>query len=201
MTGAKKKEASVEQGIKKIDLSVVLLHEGMQDKRGDIVTTSLTLIDVHDIARSSRTYGVTKTYIAHPSETLRKLTRTLKGHWEDGQGATYNPDRKEALSVIDIATSLDEVIHKIELRAGVPPVLIGSDARDGPNRIGFTELKKLMADDPKPYLLMLGTGWGMSEELLKKCHLMLAPINGPTDYNHLSVRSAAAILLDRLLGI
>lgn len=191
----------MDQSSKKIDLSVVLLHESMQDKRGDIVTTSLTLIDVHDIARSSRTYGVTKTYIAHPSETLRKLTRTLKGHWEDGFGATYNPDRKEALSIIDIATSLDEVIHKIELKTGMPPILIGSDARDGPNRIGYAELRKKMENDFKPYLLMLGTGWGMSEELLKKCHLMLAPIYGPTDYNHLSVRSAAAILLDRLLGV
>ncbi|MGW8301987.1 MAG: RNA methyltransferase [Desulfobacterales bacterium] len=29
---------------------------------------------------------------------------------------------------------------------------------------------------------------------------MLEPIAGKTDYNHLSVRSAAAIIFDRLLG-
>jgi hypothetical protein len=29
---------------------------------------------------------------------------------------------------------------------------------------------------------------------------VLAPIRGNTSYNHLSVRSAAAIILDRLLG-
>ncbi len=28
----------------------------------------------------------------------------------------------------------------------------------------------------------------------------LEPIKGPSDYNHLSVRSAVAIVLDRLLG-
>jgi len=30
--------------------------------------------------------------------------------------------------------------------------------------------------------------------------MLLEPIEGYTDYNHLSVRSAAAIILDRLLG-
>jgi hypothetical protein len=47
---------------------------------------------------------------------------------------------------------------------------------------------------------MFGTGWGMSQELLDRADIFLDPINGPKEYNHLSVRSACAIMLDRLFG-
>lgn len=181
------------------NLYVVLLHEGMLNKRNEIVTTSLTLIDVHDIARSSRTYGVKKLFIAHPSATLRKLGRTLKKHWEDGFGATYNPDRKEALSIVDICVSLDEAIHKIYLDESEIPTLLATDGRSGEGRATFEEVKNLIRQDKKPYLLVLGTGWGMCQELISRCDIFIEPIVGPTEYNHLSVRSAAAVLLDRLV--
>lgn len=182
------------------DLSIVLLHEGMVDKQGKIVTTSLTLIDTHDIARSARTYGIQCTYFAHPSPVLRALARTLQSHWNEGHGASYNPDRKEALEHIDIAASLDEVIHKIDKRTGKLPVLIATSAKSGTGRITFKECREELSGGD-PYLLMLGTGHGMSDELLARARLFLEPIEGPTDYNHLSVRSACAIMLDRLLVI
>ena len=47
---------------------------------------------------------------------------------------------------------------------------------------------------------MLGTGWGLTDEIMSMADVTLEPILGPTDYNHLSVRSAAAIILDRLRG-
>jgi hypothetical protein len=46
----------------------------------------------------------------------------------------------------------------------------------------------------------LGTGWGVTETILAQADHALEPIQGGTDYNHLSVRSAAAIILDRVLG-
>jgi len=51
------------------------------------------------------------------------------------------------------------------------------------------------------FLILLGTGWGMPEELVSSCDYILEPILGPGDYNHLSVRNAAAIILDRLFSI
>jgi hypothetical protein len=36
---------------------------------------------------------------------------------------------------------------------------------------------------------------------MQRGHYRLAPIEGFTDYNHLSVRAAAAIVFDRLLGV
>lgn len=182
-----------------IDLSVVLLHAGMEDRQKHLVTTSLTLIDVHDIARSSKTYGVNTFYVAHPSPALRKLGRTLKVHWEEGHGATYNPNRKDALEAVHIVADLDEAIQHIDLRTGKLPKLIATSARPGPDRVAFKDFRK-NAESDQPYLLMLGTGHGMGQELLDRADLFLEPIDGPTPYNHLSVRSACAIMLDRLLA-
>ncbi len=184
------------------DLNVALLHAGMHNKHGEIVTASLTLIDVHDLARSAKTYGVTKVYIAHPAETLRKLTLKLKSHWEEGFGSTYNPNRKEALEIIDVVENLDQIIQKIQTATGKTPKLIATSAKEGEKRISFNETKKLIFETPEqPYLLMLGTGWGMSQTILDRADYFLEPVRSATEYNHLSVRSACAIMLDRLLGI
>ena len=48
--------------------------------------------------------------------------------------------------------------------------------------------------------MVFGTGWGLAPEVMARADLRLAPVLGPTDYNHLSVRAAAAVILDRLRG-
>ncbi len=181
------------------NLNIVLLHDQMVDKTNKLVTTSLTLIDVHDISRSARTYGVNKFYVAHSSPAIRKLARVMKDHWQTGFGANYNPNRKEALEEVHLVTSLDEAIAELELATGKFPKLIATSARPGGERINFKQLQDSLAQD-QPYLLMLGTGWGMSPELLNRADYFLEPVASWTDYNHLSVRSACAIMLDRLLG-
>lgn len=183
------------------NLHVVLLHEQMVDKQGLLVTTSLTLIDVHDIARSARTFGVKSLFIAHPSQSLRQLTHVLHHHWDQGFGATYNPNRKEALEIVNVVASLDEAIMQLEMKFGSLPKLVATSARPGKNRLAFADLRDSLEATDTHYLLMLGTGWGMSEMLLKRADLFLEPIPGRSDYNHLSVRSACAIILDRLVGI
>lgn len=183
------------------DINVVLLHDQMENKEGRIVTTSLTLIDVHDIARSCRTYGVKRFFIAHPSEALRKLARTLHQHWDVGSGASYNPNRKEALEVVRIVSSLDEAIHTIDLESKKLPKLIATSAKPGEDRLPFSQFRTMLSQGDDEYLLMLGTGWGMSKPLLDRANYFLSPIDGPTPYNHLSVRSALAIMLDRVLGV
>ena len=68
-------------------------------------------------------------------------------------------------------------------------------------------LRRQLRQDDRPVLIVFGTGWGLAPEVLAEADLRLAaivrdPEVGPPDdgYNHLSVRSAAAIALDRLLG-
>jgi hypothetical protein len=67
--------------------------------------------------------------------------------------------------------------------------------------IGYGELRDLMAgEDSGAFLLVFGTGWGLSEEIMQGADYTLKPVSGYTGYNHLSVRSAAAIILDRLFS-
>ena len=187
----------------KIDMSlyVTLLHKDMVDKTGKLVTTSLTMIDVHDIARSSRTYNVDGVFIAHPSQALRRLARILKSHWDVGHGSTYNPNRKEALDYVHLVSDLDEAIMTIHEKTGKFPKLVATSAKDGGDRVSFGDFKEIISKDSEtPYLIMFGTGWGMCDELLARASIFLKPINGPAAYNHLSVRSACAIVLDRIAG-
>jgi hypothetical protein len=49
-------------------------------------------------------------------------------------------------------------------------------------------------------MLLFGTGWGLSNEIVDRCDKMLMPIKGNCDYNHLSLRVALGIILDRIFG-
>jgi len=185
---------------KPFSLNVALLHDGMVDKTGKRVATSVTLIDVHDISRSCRTYGVDTLFVAHPSQTMRALVRTVKKHWDGDFGSTYNPNRQDALGVLNIVSDLDEAIMKIESKTGSLPRIIATSAHDGNDRVSYSEMRQTMDNEGRSYLLLFGTGWGMGPELMSRANIILKPIFGPSDYNHLSVRAACAIILDRLQG-
>ncbi len=58
----------------------------------------------------------------------------------------------------------------------------------------------MLQNNARPVLIILGTGWGLTENIFSQSDYVLEAIEGASDYNHLSVRSAAAIILDRLLG-
>jgi hypothetical protein len=182
------------------DLYVALLHHPVYDKNGTVVTTSVTSIDVHDIARSCRTFGVARFYIVTPVDALRALTRKVLRHWHEGYGSTYNPNRSEALDLVGLERSLEGVEIDIESRTGRMPVRVATSARAHPNSVGYAQLAVEMGECEAPYLLMLGTGWGLTSEIVDGAARRLVPVHGPGEYNHLSVRAAAAIILDRLRG-
>lgn len=182
-------------------LNVALLHDDMVDKTGRTVTTSVTLIDVHDISRSCRTFGVESFFVSHSSQTMRALVRTIKEHWDGDFGSTYNPNRQDALGVLSVVSSLDEALIHIEQRTGRLPKIIATSARDGSDRVSYEEMRKTLESSNDSYLLTFGTGWGMGPELMSRADIVLKPINGPTPYNHLSVRAACAIILDWLRGL
>jgi hypothetical protein len=180
-------------------LHVALLHGEMIDKTGDEVTTSLTLIDVHDIARSSRTFGAESFYVVHPVAAIRSLARRLIGHWTEGFGATYNANRKDAVERVNVVVTLDDVVLDLQDKTKRTPILIATSAKEEGARVSYSFMASEMVENPEePYVLLLGTGWGMSPTLVARTDYFLEPIRGVGDYNHLSVRSACAIMLDRL---
>ena len=182
------------------DLYLVLLHHPVLDKNGLIVTSALTNMDIHDIARTARTYGVRRFYVAHPVKALRVLAAKIMEHWETGFGSTYNLTRKDALSLVRLEHDLDSTMLTLERETGMRPRLVITSARNGPNRTSFAALRAQLDSSSEPHLLVFGTGWGLTQEITDRADVVLEPVCGPTDYNHLSVRSAAAVILDRLRG-
>jgi hypothetical protein len=182
------------------DIYLALIHAPVYNKNMETVATSITNLDLHDIARSSTTYGIKRYYVVHPAEAQRQLAHRIMGFWQEGYGAEYNPDRQEAFSRVKIAESLAEVYAEIKAEQGIAPLKVATDARKYPNTVSYTQLRKDIETSNVPILLLFGTGWGLLKEDMETMDQILEPIYGPTDYNHLSVRSAVAIILDRLRG-
>ena len=55
------------------DLYVALLHYPVYDRNHNVVTTSVTNIDVHDIARSCRKCHARAFFVVTPVDALRGL--------------------------------------------------------------------------------------------------------------------------------
>lgn len=186
------------------ELNVALIHYPVLNKHGEVIASSITNLDLHDIARSARTYGIANYYVVHPTKTLRRLSEKICNHWEEGYGSTYNPNRSEALRAISLVPDLDDAITDIEVRTGKLPKIITTSARDsahdGEGVLGFDAMRALIYQSEDPQLILFGTGWGLTDEIMAKANFQLAPVKGCTDYNHLSVRAAAAIIFDRLFG-
>ena len=119
----------------------------------------------------------------------------------DGVGSTYNPKRREALELIKIRETLEAVIDDIRKNSDNEenPRTVVTSARDKSANLSFSVFCELLKNRV-PYLLVLGTAWGLSESIITAADFVLEPVKGSTDYNHLPVRSAAAIILDRVLG-
>lgn len=182
------------------NVSVALLHFPVYDKNHSIVTTAVTNLDVHDIARAARTYGLYRYYVVTPLADQQELMLSVINHWQNGYGAAYNPKRKVALDLVNVVDRLETVVNELEKDSGRAVKVIATGAKGNLANISFGSMVKLLEDHNHAYLLIFGTGWGLTDEILSKMDYVLEPIRGAGEYNHLSVRSAAAITMDRLFG-
>lgn len=193
-------------------IAVGLVHYPIHDRHKKIVATNVTNLDVHDIARASRVFGISKYYIVHPMADQRSFVARMLDHWRVGDGGQYNPMRKTALTMVDTMESVEAAIedwNKIEGRTD-RPLIVSTHARalEGVPMISFRDLRARIEAPVPPggveerMFLIFGTGFGLTEEFMRGCDLLLEPVRGapPDDYRHLSVRSAVSIILDRLRG-
>ncbi len=178
-------------------LAVGLVHHPVVDRRGDEVVAAVTNLDLHDIARTARTYGVDRFYVVTPAAGQQDLVASLLAHWRTGFGASYNPHRGEALALVKVASTLDEALEDWGAAIGGRPwpVLTGAGRHEN---MSFADCRALLRKEP--LFLVFGTGWGLAPTLFARGWAVLAPVDGADGYNHLPVRAAAAIILDRLLG-
>jgi len=178
-------------------LYVSLMHYPVRNKNGETVASAITNLDLHDIARVCRSYGVARYFVVTPLADQRKLARRILQHWLAGAGGDYNPQRKEALALVRVTADLKETCAAIQSASGQKPRIIATSSRGGPDTIDFAALRAMQKEE-RPCLLAFGTAWGFTDDFLDEADHLLEPIRGAGEYNHLSVRSAASIILDRL---
>jgi len=183
-------------------LHIALVHHPTVDKQGHTAATSVTNLDIHDISRAGRTYGVDGFWLVHPYEMMHHYVNRVMEHWRDGYGSTYNPSRRESLHVTTLAHDLGEVATQLEsIYPDREQVWVATTAKPSPNSLTYGKMREWLLDesDDRVFVLLFGTGWGLHPCVLEEMDYVLEPIYGPTDWNHLSVRAAAGIILDRLL--
>ncbi len=183
-------------------LYVGLVHHPINNKKGEVVTTSVTNLDIHDISRSCKTFGVQKYFLVTPLKAQHELVNRILGHWEGDVANVYNPDRSEALSIATLSVSVEEAERTIEELEGQKPLLVVTGANFKSATGPVKELRDKLTLDNRPIFLLFGTGWGLHASIIDRADFMLPPILGGAKdgYNHLSVRSAVAIYLEKLCG-
>jgi hypothetical protein len=177
-----------------------LIHHPIYNKNHEKITTTITNLDLHDISRAGKTYDVEKYFVINHLESQQELVKRMQRYWMSEFGSDYNTSRHEAFSVLEIVDTLDQTIAQIEDETGKTPILIATDAKEFANSKSYIEMRDYIFNSDKPFLVIYGTGWGLTEETLDRCDYILDPIYGRGDFNHLSVRSAASIIMDRLLS-
>ncbi len=188
-------------------VAVCLVHHPVLGRDGNTLTTTITTVDLHDMARSVCVYGLAGLYVVHPFASQRQLTERIKQHWVEGSGRRRIPDRATALELLHVIPSVEaacEIFVPGGGRAGVElwTTSAKEPGEDPENRFSFAAARQAIVTAPKAVLICFGTGWGLAPELMQDADRHLEPIRGraATGYNHLSVRAACAITLDRLFG-
>ena len=183
----------------KVNLDLALVHYPVCNKNREIIGSAVTNLDIHDIARAGRTYGVDNYYLVIPYEDQRRLVTEIMDHWLTGHGALTNRDRCEAFSIVRVVEDLAGLYSEVQKKWGGTPLILATSARRQSNTIEFKEVRARISAGA-PVLILFGTAWGLAPEVMSRVDGVLPPVGGADAYNHLAVRSAASIILDQLLG-
>jgi hypothetical protein len=183
------------------ELDIALVHWPILNRAGDVTCTNLTNFDLHDLARLARTYGLPRFYLVHPYASQRAVAERILRYWDTGKGGQMNPDRREAMKVVRVVANLEEAVRDLEERCGEKPWTVSTDARSNWKCLSYQGLRRMLKQRTPPCLLIFGTGWGIESSEVDRADCFLQPIATTSDYNHLSVRSAASIIVDRIFRL
>ncbi|MDI9368094.1 MAG: RNA methyltransferase [Mesotoga sp.] len=181
------------------NIYLALIHYPVLGRHGNIVSSAVTNLDVHDISRTCRTYNLKGYFVVSNLPAQREIVDNVLNYWLEEFGKEYNPSRSEALTVVKRASYIEDVLEDIEEIEGQKPDLVFTSAKRGRDRLTYGAMRNIIAGSKKPHLLLFGTSWGLPEEIEKMCNYSLEPLRANSDFNHLSVRAAVAIVLDRLI--
>jgi len=178
---------------------LILRHDEVLGRGQSRLHASVTQVDLHDFSRLACTYGLGGFHCVSAMESQHRICQDIAEYWQNGSGRSYNPDRHQALALLQLHRSQQECLAAIEASQGAPALLVGTSAQETAASCDLEELLQNLPPE-RPLALQFGTSWGLSPEQLQACHAVLRPIQAHAPYNHLSVRCAAAILVDRLFA-
>jgi tRNA (guanine37-N1)-methyltransferase len=161
-------ELSAERGIEPAPIYVGLVHHPIRDREGQIVATAVTNLDVHDLARSCRSYGLRGYFVITPIEAQRGLVLKILEHWVTGSGKKRVPERAVALSLCEPIETIEAASQAIAARHGTAPRVVVTAAKlpNGSAPIAPRALRDEMRTSGRPWLILFGTGHGLAPEVL-----------------------------------
>jgi len=181
------------------NLYLCLVHYPVLLKTKNPGASSLTNLDIHDIARISCCYGLGGLYISTPLADQARILREIARYWTQGAGAVSNPDRAQALSLVREAPAIADAVADVEERAGRRPLVLGSSAEWRKTPVYAPAMvREALASGP--VLLLLGTSHGLAPEALAACDGQLRPLRFLDAYRRFPVRAAATAYVDRILN-
>ncbi len=180
-------------------LHLVLRHDSVLGRNDQRIHASVTQIDIHDFCRLSLTYGLAGFHCVTEMESQHRICEEILEFWRHGYGKDYNPDRVRALQILRLHRNFEDALNTVTHAWGRPPLLVGTSAKHTEKTLDFGALPSIMERSGRPALIQFGTSWGLSPEQLRRCDWVLPPVEGHGGYNHLSVRCAAAIIIDRIV--
>ena len=136
------------------------------------------------------------------SKYQQKIIKKLLNFWQTDVGIDYNTHRHEALKNVMIVSSIEQALEHIENEEHKTPLLLATSAQRSSKAplISYKD-QSLVWTLERPVVIIFGTARGLAPALIEQCDFLLVPVEGFSDFNHLSVRSAAAIVFDRWLGL
>lgn len=193
--------------------AIALVHHPVFDRTGAVVTSAVTNLDIHDLARSARTFGLARYFVVTPIESQRAKAEHIAAAWQElaaasgprGPGGGAD-GRASALRIVTPIESVTAAIEALTAQFGRAPWVIATSADPArfpaAARVTPAGLTSALAAAPgQPALVLFGTGWGLVDDALPAVTHLLPPIESRTGWNHLSVRSAAAIVLAELFAL
>jgi hypothetical protein len=175
-------------------LTIALVHQPVCNRLGEEITSTVDHFDVMDGSRLALGYPIRRFYVVNDIPAQRDLVHRLIRH---GLGA--RDDERGEFARTAWAPDLEAVIAEHVRDTGARPSVVVTSARPGGAVTDFaTARARLFAGEPM--VIVFGKAWGLAPRLLDAADVRLAPIDAGTGFNHLSVRSAMAIVIDRLVG-
>ncbi len=189
----------MEGGAADIKFSIALVHYPVEGKSGNEMTSSVTTLDVHDLARIGKTFGAKIVYIVTPVEDQQRLVERIRMHWATEERLQQMDARRSAaLDTIKVVSSVDEIIEGTK---GKTIKLLATSATEMENAVSPAEWRKIAAQNPDDeWIVLFGTAYGLGKSLVARADSRLLPIAGASEFNHLPVRGASAIILHSLIG-